>query len=284
MTGLLITNKYMTSDKFSILKNGFINASNEMGLKLDYLNNLEAYELLGLSIKYDFILFYDKDLKLAKELENKGYKLFNNSKAIEICDDKYLTYINLKGDIRQPKTIASPFLYYNDLSNDFDFIKKCEYDFSYPFIMKESKGSFGLQVYLINDRNEFIKYLKLVGIKSFLIQEFIKESFGKDIRLQVVGDTVVASIKRINKNGDFKANITNGAEAYIYEATNQEKTLAIKACKIIGVDFAGVDILFGSNNEPILCEINSNAHIENIGKITNMNIYKKILEYIISVL
>lgn len=281
MKGVLITNKYLLSEKFDVLKNGFLNASNDLNISLDYMDNFSAYDLVEKKLMYDFVLFYDKDIKLALLLENQGYRLFNKSSAIKICDDKFLTYIKLKNIIRQPLTMQSPFLYYDDLSNDLDFIDKCENNFKYPMILKETSGSFGQQVYKINNKNELCRLIKNIGVKSFIVQEYIKETFGRDLRIQVVGNKVVAAIQRINKNGDFRANITNGGKAYLYNTNDLQNKMAIEALKLVGADFAGVDILFGENDEPILCEINSNAHIENISRICNINIYKEILKYII---
>lgn len=281
MNGLLITNKYMASEKFETLKKSFIDAANDLNVKLDYMNNLESYDLLSEPIKYDFIIFYDKDIKLARMLEEHGYRLFNSSEAIATCDDKFLTYMKLVDKVRQPMTIASPFLYYGDLSSDQEFIKKCEEKFSYPMIIKECLGSFGMQVYKVDSNSELVNCIKQIGNKAFIVQEFIETSFGKDVRLQVVGDKVVCAMMRINDKGDFRANVTNGAVPYEYTPSDEECELAVKAAKEIGVDFAGVDLLFGNDSDRLFCEINSNAHLEIIGKVSKVNVYKKILECIL---
>ena len=281
MIGLLITNKYISNEKFEVLKNGFIDAAKDLSVRLDYMNNFDAYELLNKPQKYDFIIFYDKDLKLAKMLENHGYKLYNGSNAISICDDKAKTYITVEKIVRQPFTVIAPFLYYGDLSSDDDFIKKCEKNIKYPMIVKESCGSFGLQVYKIDDQQELKKCIQSIGSKSFIVQEFIKSSFGKDVRLQVIGSEVVCAMKRINHAGDFRANVTNGATPYEYKPSLVECEMAIKVANKIKVDFAGVDLLFGENDEPIFCEINSNAHLDIISKINHKNLYLEVIKYIL---
>ena len=93
----------------------------------------------------------------------------------------------------------------------------------------------------------FINIVNEICPKPFIFQEFIDSSYGKDIRLNVVGDEVVASTKRVNENGDYRANVTNGGTMYPYIPSDEEKELAIKACKATKCDFAGVDILFGKN-------------------------------------
>lgn len=280
--GVLITNKYLMNEKFSTLIEGFVHASKLYKINLECKNNEEAYELLFEPIHYDFILFYDKDIKLAKGLESIGYKLFNKSTSIEICDDKYLTYKELEGKIRQAKTMFSPLIYYGNLSCDYDLINKIEKNFQYPFIIKSCHGSFGFQVYKIDNNEQLIKCLIKLETTPFIIQEYISSSFGKDLRLQVVGNDVVCAMKRINENGDFRANITNGGIAYNHIPSASQVDMAISATKILKLDFAGIDLLFDENGEPIFCEANSNAHIETIGKISNINVYNKIIEYIVN--
>ncbi len=120
-----------------------------------------------------------------------------------------------------------------------------------------------------------------IGAKPMLFQEFIHSSKGKDLRLQVVGSQVVAAMYRYSDNGDFRANITGGGKMKPYEPTQKQIDLAVESCKILGLDFAGVDILFGKDNEPIVCEVNSNAHFKNIYDCTGVNVADSILAYII---
>ena len=281
MHGLFITNKYVNTDKFLILKNGFMKAAFDLNIKFEYLNNQMAYDLIDKKVQYDFVLFYDKDINLAENLELTGYKIYNNSKSISVCDDKYKTYLALKNEITQPYTLPSPFLYYGDLSNDNDFINECESTFTYPMIVKETKGSFGFQVYKIDNKKELVSCIKKISIRPFIVQEFIESSFGRDIRLQVIGENVVCAMQRINQNGDFRANVTNGATPYIYKPNIDEIKIALVAAKKIGVCFAGVDLLFGKDGSPVFCEINSNSHLDIISRVCKKNLYVEILKYII---
>ena len=103
------------------------------------------------------------------------------------------------------------------------------------------------------------------------------------MRLQVVGDKVIAAMLRENKE-DFRANLTNGGSATDHTAAVKDsfKKMAVDACRVLGLDFAGVDILFGEEGEPILCEVNSNAHFKNLYDCTGINAAEEILKYIIS--
>ena len=129
-------------------------------------------------------------------------------------------------------------------------------EIGWPIVIKEAYGSFGEQVYLANNLQEANRIIDRLGYKDFLIQEFIASSKGKDIRINVVGDKAVASMLRENKN-DFRSNISNGGNGTNYSPKQEYINLAIKAKKALGLDFAGVDVLFGGNG-PIICEINSN--------------------------
>src|SRR5699024_9844967 len=108
---------------------------------------------------------------------------------------------------------------------------------------------------------------------------YIHSSYGKDIRLNVVGNHVVAAMLRKSDN-DFRANVTAGGRMYPYQPSQEEKELAITCSQLVGADFAGVDLLFGENDEPILCEINSNAHFKNIFDCTGIDVTKDMMIYI----
>src|SRR5690625_833080 len=229
----------------------------------------------------DFVIFTDKDIYLAKQLELLGIRVFNSAKAIEISDDKISTYQELA--IRKlpiPKTIIAPKIFgYHDQIN-LNFTKQVLNTFSFPFIMKEAYGSFGEQVYLIHNEVEMNKKIRELAGKPFVFQEFISSSYGKDMRLQVVGKQVVASMIRKSAD-DFRANITAGGSMEVYEPTKEEVDLAVAATQAIGADFAGVDLLFGPNGKPIICEVNSNAHILNLFDCTNINVADFMINYII---
>lgn len=292
MRGLLITNAFLHTHKFTELNLWLIEAAKKQGIELIIKTNAEILVQLDSefinSIKNidkerpDFVLFWDKDVRLAKYLEMKGLKVYNSSNGIAVCDDKSLTHLYLQGaGIKMPKTIIAPMTYPNIGYNNLEFLDELKNQIGFPMIIKECFGSFGQQVYLVNNKQELKAQILEIGAKPMLFQEFIKSSNGKDIRLQVVGNQVVATMYRYCDNGDFRANITNGGKMKPFEPTKEQIDIAIKCCKIIGLDFAGVDILFGENQEPIVCEVNSNAHFKNIYDCTGVNIADYIMEYII---
>lgn len=114
--------------------------------------------------------------------------------------------------------------------------------------------------------------------EPLIFQKFIAESRGRDVRINMVGDEAVASMLRYNNN-DFRANITNGGNMESYSPDSAEIDIAKKACRALGLDFGGVDILF-SERGPLVCEVNSNAHFKNIYDCTGVNVAEYIVEYV----
>ena len=115
-------------------------------------------------------------------------------------------------------------------------------------IIKEGHGSFGMKVYLIETEEEFYEKVDELRGVDYVFQQFIATSRGRDIRVNIVGEKIVAAMYRSSET-DFRANITNGGVAEVIELTESQKTLAIRAAHAVGAEFAGVDLLFGENEE-----------------------------------
>ncbi len=283
--GWLVINQFLNANKYSELYQWFNKAGEYHGLKLTVKTNAELLvhdlDRLKEEEQVDFVLFWDKDIRLAQMLENLNLPLFNNSKAIEMCDDKGYTYLQLrKHHIPMPKTILAPKTYERPGYNNLSFVEAVEEKLGYPIVVKECFGSFGWQVNLANNKEELIKLLNQTSPKPLLFQECISSSFGRDVRMQVVGDQVVASMLRCSDTGDFRANLTIGGKMKTYEPTLEERELAIKSCMALDLDFGGVDLLFGPSGSPLVCEVNSNAHFKNIYDCTNVNVADSIIVYI----
>lgn len=289
-TGWVIYNGHLKGDKFLDYAEWVQAAALKKSVQMkiyknnDLLVNLTKKGGELLSNDYDelpdFVVFGDKDILLAKQFETLHIPVFNSSAAIEACDHKGIMYQLLsQHQIRIPRTILSPLIFTKVDEVERDSFRKIIHEFGFPMIIKEAYGSFGEQVYLVNDEHEMMaKIMKLQG-KPFLFQEFISSSYGRDVRLNVVGSEVVTSMYRYSDH-DFRANISSGGFMKPYEPTDQEKELAIKAAQAVGASFAGVDILFGNNNEPIVCEVNGNAHIRNIYECTGINVADYMMDYI----
>ena len=294
MIGWIVYNGTLDIPKIKELVFSIVDEAKKMNIKLEVVKNTEilpmylndgSANLLYLKKleKPSFVIFWDKDVFLARHLEKMGFKVFNSSKAIEYCDNKGLMHLVLSNNnIAMPKTILSPMIFNSNLLDEECLIKAYE-TLGDSVIIKESMGSFGMQVYLINNREEFIKKVnKLCENRiEFIIQENIKSSFGKDIRVNIIGDKVIGAMLR-RSNKDFRANISQGGVGEIITLTKEQEELALKAHKTLELDFSGVDLLFGENDKPILCEVNSNLNFLSFEKIWGESFSKKILEYILS--
>lgn len=113
----------------------------------------------------------------------------------------------------------------------------------------------------------------------FLVQEFVEEAKGADIRCFVVGGRVVAAMQRQAKQGEFRSNLHRGGSASKIRITPEERSTAVRAAKIMGLSVAGVDIL-RSNHGPVVMEVNSSPGLEGIETVTGVNIASRIIEHI----
>lgn len=287
--GYIISNGYINMEKMGELVFHFEKLFSNRGVKTETVKTDRIFPLIGRdgNIKIigidkpaDFILFWDKDIMLAKLLEKAGYRLFNCSKAIEICDNKIHTHDYLSNSgIMMPKTIQAPLIFEGSPYYDDCFMEIVEGQLKYPMIVKEAYGSFGQQVYLCNSREEVKQLSGKLKYRPHLFQEFISESRGRDIRIFIVGGKIVASMLRENKN-DFRANISNGGKMTMVTPPKEYCEMALKAAGIIGLDYCGADILIGKDY-PMLCEMNSNAHFKNIQICSGIDVADHFVEHIL---
>jgi ribosomal protein S6--L-glutamate ligase len=114
---------------------------------------------------------------------------------------------------------------------------------------------------------------------NILVQEFIKESKGADIRAFVIGNKVVAAMRRQGAPGEFRSNLHRGGNAAAIKLTAMERATAIKAAKTMGLNVAGVDLL-QSNHGPLVLEVNSSPGLEGIEAASGIDVAAKIIEFI----
>lgn len=286
MNGLLIVNSFLSSAQTDETYNWLTESAKRHNLNMKLTTNADYFALLDkCSVlpdpgAQDFILFWNKDVALGANLESLGYRLFNPSEAIKLCDNKAFTTAALAGIVKMPKTFKVPMTFNTIGYTNDDFIDFLGDELNYPFVIKECWGSYGGQVYLASTKAEASAIFKKIDGTECIACEYIKESKGRDLRAYVVGDRVVAAMERRNDN-DFRANITNGGTSHPYKITKEQEDMAIKAAKALNLDFAGVDLLFLENDEPILCEVNSNAQFIGLHSATGIDITDAIFEHII---
>ena len=281
--GIIICNGFNKNAETDWHVKRFIEEFDKRGVTLSRINNdrLRVYvdETSAKSlIKADFVIYWDKDVHIARMLESAGLRLFNSARAIEITDDKMRTHIELlNSGIKMPKTVSSP-LYYGGSDNG-DFLKSVLEILSFPIIVKENFGSFGRQVYLVRNESQLLLMREELREKPHIYQEYIDEEIGQDIRVMVIGNKAVAAMKR--RGEDFRSNIgANGIGENVKISPVLEK-IALKVSKILDLDTAGIDFLKGKNGEPVLCEVNSNARFYELERVTNINFAGLYADYII---
>lgn len=150
-----------------------------------------------------------------------------------------------------------------------------------PLVIKLLEGTQGVGVVLAENNNAAESVLEAFnGLKArVIVQEFIKEAGGADIRAFVVDGVVAGAMKRQGKEGEFRSNLHRGGTATLYDLTDEEENAALKAAKALGLGVAGVDML-QSKKGPLIMEVNSSPGLEGIEGATGKDIAKSIIRYI----
>jgi ribosomal protein S6--L-glutamate ligase len=150
-----------------------------------------------------------------------------------------------------------------------------------PLVVKLLEGTQGIGVVLAETQKAAESVIEgFMGVKAnILVQEYIKEAGGADIRCFVIGGKVVAAIKRQAAAGEFRSNLHRGGSATLIRITPEERSTAVRAAKIMGLNVAGVDLL-RSNHGPVVMEVNSSPGLEGIETATGKDIAGQIIEYI----
>ena len=150
-----------------------------------------------------------------------------------------------------------------------------------PLVIKLLEGTQGIGVVMADTNKNAESIIEaFMGLKAnILVQEFIKEAGGADIRCFVVGDKVVAAMKRQGAEGEFRSNLHRGGTASLVELSQDERDTALKAADIMGLNVCGVDIL-QSKNGPLVMEVNSSPGLEGIEEASQQDIAGMIYEFI----
>jgi ribosomal protein S6--L-glutamate ligase len=150
-----------------------------------------------------------------------------------------------------------------------------------PLVIKLLEGTQGIGVVLAETTKAAESVIEaFMGLKAnILTQEFIEEAGGSDIRCLVIGDKVVAAMKRQGKEGEFRSNLHRGGTANLIRITPEERSTAVRAANIMGLNVAGVDLL-RSNHGPVVMEVNSSPGLEGIENATNKDIADMIVQFI----
>jgi ribosomal protein S6--L-glutamate ligase len=209
-----------------------------------------------------------------RQFEMMGVYTLNESVAISRSRDKIraLQLLSRKG-------IGLPVTGFANKPDDIqDLIKMVG---GAPLVIKLLEGTQGIGVVLAETEQAAESVIEaFLGLKaSALVQEYVRESGGADIRCFVIGDRVVAAMKRQGKAGEFRSNIHRGGTASTIRITPEERSTAVRAAKTMGLNVCGVDIL-RSNHGPVVMEVNSSPGLEGIEKVTGKDIAGMIIEFL----
>lgn len=212
-------------------------------------------------------------LAVIRQLERLGVKVFNGSQAIETVSDKLHTHQALiEGGLPTPRTMLAKF------PIDIELIERT---IGFPVVVKTLLGVNGTGVFLMDDSKSFHDMMELLAETSpniqLIFQKFIAKSKGVDIRLFVVDGRVVASMERRAKEGEFKANFSQGGSVVEFIPDARAKDLAVMTAGILNLQVAGIDLLYAEDGYTI-CEANSFPGFKGLESCVDVNIPKKIFE------
>lgn len=241
----IVVNAYIRNNSQITKANRLAEELENLGAECEIIKNVNLAEIasgMALSVKYDGVIFLDKDKAAARLLEKNGIKLSNSAKAIEVCDDKMLTHIELANSgIPMPDCIYAPLCYYEDAEISDGFLNGVIEKLGLPLVAKKCFGSLGAGVTLIKSLEELKHYENGNKLCAHFYQKFIGKG-GEDIRVIVIGGEYVCAMKRKNAN-DFRSNIELGGKGERFDADENLIALCEKVANLLGLDYCGIDVL-----------------------------------------
>lgn len=283
---LVVFNQSINKESFIEQNSRLVELAKKNNISVDFKNNAEIYTFLNTNsvksfynnLNYDCCLFFDHDTHLARNLELLGMRVLNSSRALLLCENKANMYQEMvANNISIPKTFILPEQSNFNIDLLKDFIEEAITELSFPIVVKNWYGASGEGVFLVKNKNDLYAVIEKFKGKTLLLQEFISESVGTDVRLFVVKDKVIASLRRESVDGSFRSNASLGGKRSQYIPTIMETSLAINAVKAMQCEFGVVDIL-RSITGSLVCEVNATANIAKFAETTNVDIYDEILK------
>ncbi len=211
---------------------------------------------------------------VARQFEMQGSFTTASSIAISRSRDKLRSYqIMARQDVGIPKTVFA-----RETANLDEVVELAG---GAPVIIKVARGTHGNGVVLAETKKAAVAVMQAFYVEgvNFMVQEFVKESAGTDIRVLVVGGRVVASIERVSLDDDFRSNTHQGGIGKAVKLTPEEEKMAVKAAKAMNLPVCGVDMMRSKDGSKVL-EVNSSASIKTPEQVTKRDVATKIIEYV----
>ena len=233
-------------------------------------NNNSKFTYKGKSLNIpDFVIMRDYNYAISTSIETLGIKVINSTQSMMNSLNKAVTSMLLvKNNVSTPKFMFTKDKNFDLIQNYFEYKK---------FVMKKIDGSQGMGVYLVENKEDYNNAYEEIN-DLYFCQEFIDESYGKDIRVYVLGNRVLGCVKRIS-DVSFKSNYSLGGRVENYEVNDEIKEISIAAAKAVGLIFCGIDLLFSKNSFTV-CEVNGNAGFRTISSVSDTDIPMELFRWI----
>ena len=218
------------------------------------------------------VTFYG--MSVVRQFEAMGTFCLNSSESIGLSRDKLAAH-----QILSRHRIPMPTTAFANSPNDSESLIKLAS--GAPLVVKLLESTQGKGVVLAETQKAASGVIRAFQKLNapFIVQEFVKEAEGCDIRCIVLGNKVIASMMRMSSENDFRSNLHAGGSAKKIVITNEERKIALKAAKALGLNFAGVDLV-RTNDGPKVLEVNSSPGLEGIEKISNINIAQELIKFL----
>lgn len=276
---------YMSVDVVRLEEDLILKELRELGLNVSILDSKKPFKINRIIEPNSVVLVRNlssvNSIYVASMVEASGGRAINSLQALMLGHDKILTYSMLyRKGIKIPETVV--------LLEGGD-VDASELPLSFPLIDKPPLGSWGRLVSLVKNSNalrsivELRKRLELPHLRVHVIQE--AAAIGKDIRCFVVGEEVVACIERRSSNSEeWRSNVALGGVAKAVPVTEELEELALKASNAIGAEIAGVDMLYGRDDQLLVNEVNVVPEFKTLLRVTGVNVATFIARYLVKTL
>ena len=214
-------------------------------------------------------------LAVIRQFERLGVDVFNSSMAIETVKDKLYTYqILAQSDLPLARTMLAKF------PVDTEVVGK---RIGFPLVVKTISGSEGKGIFLCEEPRAFGDLVDLIGATqpslNIILQEFVATSQGRDLRVFTIGGRAICAMLRESVDGSFKANISRGGKGENFPLDPKIEWLCTEVARLMGLDIAGIDLLFDGNGYKI-CEANSSPGFRGLEAACSVNMARQLLAYI----
>ena len=216
---------------------------------------------------------------LLEFLESRGVRLFNSTKAMNYCYDKFKTFLKLSNSgLNFPKTLL--------ITPSTDVSTLIE-EIGLPIVIKPKKGSKGIGVVLIKTESELKNQMEFITCYApegeFIAQTFVPGTNGEDIRVLVVDSEPVACMKRSSIDG-FRSNFSQGGKVEAYPVNDQIRDITKKICRALDLNIGGIDLFEQGAGEYVLCEVNSSPGFVGLQQTQSFNIPEKLVKYALTLI